>query len=88
MVTFMTVYGTNGFTNFAIVSNLTINGGTWTHVGNSVSQANLLKVSVGGSLALGSTGKINVQGIGFSAGQGPGRIRRPSAEDRMVVWVA
>jgi len=70
-VTFNTAYG-GAFQTFTISGNATVNGGTWTHVANSTTQTNRLKVSIGGSLTLGASGSINVDGKGFT-GSGTGR---------------
>lgn len=71
-VTFHTVYGTTGFTNFHIAGNAVINGGMWTHEDNSA-RTNRLKVSVGETFVLGSGAAIDASGLGYDAAKGDGR---------------
>lgn len=72
-VTFGTVYGDSGFTNFYITGDVVMNGGTWTHLDDNVStEQSRLKVSVGGDLTVGSDAAINVDSRGYDSAKGPG----------------
>ena len=70
-VTFQTVYGTTGFTNFTVNGNVTLNGGSWAHTGNTLSEANRLCVTVNGNLLI-TNATINADILGYGNGQGPG----------------
>jgi len=75
-VTFQTVYGASGFTNFTVAGNVVIEGGSWTHTANSTVETNRLCVTVNGSLSIGSSGRVDVVARGYAAGttssSGPG----------------
>ncbi len=74
-VTFETVYGTSGFTNFAISGNCVISNGVWMHKDNTTEVATpqyRLKVSVDGNFTLVSPATINVDMRGYDGNQGPG----------------
>jgi len=73
--TFQTVYGTNGFTNFTVSGDATILGGAWTHRANGSTEANRLRVSVGGNLLI-TNATITADGCGYSSG-GPGAASYP-----------
>jgi len=70
-VTFQTVYGASGFTNFTVNGNVTIGGGAWTHGGNGGSEANRLRVTVGGNLLI-TNATISADALGYGTGQGFG----------------
>ena len=72
-VTFQTVYGTNGFTNFTVSGNVTLSGGTWTHTANTGGETNRLRVTVGGNLFI-TNATINADGLGYASSQGRGYI--------------
>ncbi len=67
-----TVYGSSGFTVFTITTNLTINAGTMKHADNSTAETYRLNLSVGGDMTIGASGSINVNGLGYDGGYGPG----------------
>ena len=71
IVTFATVYGTNGFTNCVVSGNVILAGGTWSHLANTTTESNCLRVSVGGDLFV-SNATINADVLGYGAGSGPG----------------
>ncbi len=76
-VTVQTVYGTTGFTNFTVFGDMTISGGTWTHLGNSNLETYKLDLTVNSNLIIDSNGTINVNGCGYTGavwgnGYGPG----------------
>ncbi len=58
----------NSFYNIVVQS-----GGTITHDGNTTSETNRLNLNVTNNLDIQSGGSINVQGKGYSAGNGPGK---------------
>jgi hypothetical protein len=60
------------YPQFTITENVTLEAGNWTHVDNSTTEANRLKVSVGGYFHLESNATISVNGLGFNNLQGPG----------------
>lgn len=64
-VTFETDY--SDFAEFIITGNCSFNSGTWTHVANGTTQTKRLSVSVGGNLTMGSSAKIDVTGLGYTA---------------------
>ncbi len=74
-VTFNTMYagatGDTGFNTFTVTNGVSLNGGTWAHADNSTAQAYRLHVSAG-SLNLASGASINVTGLGYDLGNGPG----------------
>ncbi|MDP3997298.1 MAG: hypothetical protein Q8P73_02240, partial [bacterium] len=70
--TINTVYGESGFTVFTTMDDLTINAGTMAHGDNSTAETYNLDISVGGDLTVASGGTINVDGLGYNAGYGPG----------------
>ena len=71
-VTFATVFGTNGFTNFTVSGDVALNGGAWTHTGNGSTEANRLRVAVGGNLLI-TNATITADLLGYSSGaKGPG----------------
>ena len=71
-VTVSTVYGATGFTNLNIIGNCVISNGVWTHNGNTTTEANRLRVTIGGDLIVGPNGVVDVTGKGYSSGNGPG----------------
>jgi hypothetical protein len=71
VVTFATVFGTNGFTNFTVSGDVTLGGGTWTHLANTTAEANRLRVTVGGNLFV-SNATISADVLGYGNAQGPG----------------
>ncbi len=71
VVTFRTVYGAAGFTNFTINGNAEIRGGSWTHVQNGGSQTYRLCVTVTGDLLV-TNATINAMGCGYAQASGPG----------------
>jgi hypothetical protein len=70
-VTFATVYGPAGFTNFTISGDCAISNGVWTHLANGSTESYLLRVTVGGSLLI-TNATINGNALGCTAGNGPG----------------
>ncbi len=64
----------NSFDTLMITTDMTINGGTLTHLANPSSGAALyrLKVDVGGNLTLAAGKQINADGKGYTQGKGPG----------------
>lgn len=75
-ITIRTVYPTDpptpgAFTNLAISGNVTLSGGTWTHIANSGGNTAIdrLAVTVGGDFTLTAPAKIDVTERGF-AGRG------------------
>ena len=70
-VTFNTVYGSSGLTNFTITGDATINGGTWTHIVNSGGETYRLNVSVNGSLFI-SNATISADALGYVPWSGLG----------------
>lgn len=70
-VTVATVYGPSGFTNFTVTGDVTLNGGTWTHLANSGGETNRLCVTVGGNLFI-TNATIRANGMGYAATKGPG----------------
>jgi len=79
-VTLMTTYPNYStvFTNFAISGNLTIDGGTWRHAANSNTNAYRLAVTVGSDFTLGTNGALNVNTLGYTVGNGPGKGTNPT----------
>ena len=71
-VTFATVYGTNGFTNFTVSGDVTLNGGAWTHTTNTTTEAYRLRVAVGGNLLI-TNATITADLCGYYA-TGPGCV--------------
>ncbi len=70
-VTFETVYGNTGFTNFTITGDAVVKGGNWTHSVNSSTESKRLSVTIGGDFDLdGAT--ITGDSLGYGAGRGPG----------------
>ena len=72
-VTFQTVYGSTGFTNLTVSGDVILNGGTWTHAGNTGSEANRLRVTVGGNLLI-TNATITADACGYGSGNGPGYL--------------
>ena len=72
-VTFMTTYS-GTFTNFAVVGNLKISGGRWTHTGNSTTNAYRVSVTVGGAFTLETNAVIDVDARGYGDQYGPGSL--------------
>ena len=72
-VTFATVYGASGFTNFEITGNCVVSNGTWTHPANAGAEVSRLRVAVGGTFEIGPAGRIDVTGRGYGSSSGPGK---------------
>ena len=70
-VTFQTVYGTNGFTNFTVSGDVTLSGGAWTHRANTGGETNRLRLTVGGNLLV-SNAAISADAVGYAIGYGSG----------------
>jgi hypothetical protein len=70
-VTFQTTYGAT-YPQFTITENVTLEAGNWTHADNSTTEANRLKVSIGGNLHVESNATISVNSRGYDNLQGPG----------------
>jgi hypothetical protein len=72
-VTFLTKYPAGAFTNFVILGDAVLNGGTWTHLANGgvTLEQDRLAVTVRGDFTLGPGATINVTGKGFAAAKGP-----------------
>lgn len=70
-VTFQTMYGTSGFTNFTVGGDAEVRGGFWTHVQNGGAETYRLRVSVGGNLLL-TNATITADALGYRTGNGPG----------------
>lgn len=72
--------GQGEFTNLVITSNMTVNGGVLTHIGNTdvdhrqtpPPPVHRLPISVGGAFTLGPYATIDLDGRGYPAGSGPG----------------
>ena len=64
-VTFGTVFDTTGFTYAEITGDVTLNTGTWTHLGNTSTAVNRLYVKCGGDFTLGADGAISADGLGY-----------------------
>ena len=81
IVTLKTTYPnySTAFTNFTITSNLTVNGGTWQHAGNSTTNAYRLFVTVGTNFTLGTGGTFSAYALGYAAKNGPGAGRGDSS---------
>ena len=66
---------TNTGTSAISINSLTITG-TLTHAANSTypspGEVNKINLSISGNLTIASVGQINVDGMGYNAGQGPG----------------
>ena len=77
-VTFHTVYGTNGFTNFMVSGDVTLLGGAWAHVAKTWAAANRLRVTVGGNLLI-TNATITADGARIQRGAG-GRADLHTAE--------
>ncbi len=78
-VTIRTVYPTapltpGAFTNLVITGDVTLSGGTWTHIANSGDHdaVDRLAVSVGGNFTLTAPAGINLTGRGFAMARGLG----------------
>ena len=70
-VTFQTVFGTNGFTNFTVNGNVTLSGGAWTHTVNTTGETNRLRVTVNGNLFV-TNASITADALGYNNQTGPG----------------
>ena len=66
-VTFTTVFGNSGFTNFTVTGNVDLDGGVWSHVANTSAEANRLQVTVLGNLTMGTNTSISGAALGFTA---------------------
>ena len=64
-VTFETVFDTEGFAFAEITGDVTLNSGTWTHLGNTSAAVNRLYVKCGGDFTLGANGVISAVGLGY-----------------------
>jgi len=71
-VTFQTVYGDSGFTNFTIAGNTVVEGGTWTHANNTTVETNRLHITVEGDFTLGAGATLLADGLGYNQEEGPG----------------
>ena len=72
-VTIATVYPAAGsFTNFEVMNDMTIAGGTVTHPSNGASAVYRMSMTVRGNFTVGSGGSVNVVGKGYQGGSGPG----------------
>ena len=72
-VTFDTTY-TGAFTVLAVAGNVTVNGGSWTHLRGEVNNSTptyRLKVVVGGAFTLGAAAKVDLKAKGLAGGQKP-----------------
>ena len=72
-VTFATVSGTAGFTNLTVTGDMTLSKGTLTHIANSSAETYKLNLTVNGGMIIETGGVINVDGMGYAFGYGPGR---------------
>ena len=81
IVTLKTTYPnySTTFTNLTINSNLTVNGGTWQHVGNSTTNAYRLALTVGNNFTLGTGGTFSAYALGYAAKSGSGAGRGDSS---------
>ena len=77
-VTFPTVYGTNGFTNFCIAGDCVLSNGVWTHAANAGGEANRLRVTVGGNLLV-ADATITADLLGYNNKTGPGSVNGQGA---------
>lgn len=74
-VTFITTYGSVGFTNFIISADCIVSNGIWTHLPHPAAQATelyRLRVSVGGDFYLGTQAMLDVSTNGYAMRKGPG----------------
>ncbi|NLE42661.1 MAG: DUF2341 domain-containing protein, partial [Lentisphaerae bacterium] len=71
-VTFQTVYGDIGFTNFTVTGDCVLENGTWNHTANSATQIWSLRVTVGGDLDMIGSAKVDVSQCGYAGKKGPG----------------
>lgn len=67
-ITFDTTY-TGDFKSLSVTGDVTLGGGTWTHLANTAAEEYRLKVVVVGNVIIGSAAKINASGKGFAKGQ-------------------
>ena len=72
-VTFQTVYGASGFTNFTVTGDMTVSGGTLTHINNSSAETYKLNLTVNGNMTIGTNGAISAVGLGYVQTYGPGK---------------
>jgi len=73
-VTFETVYGAGGFTNFIVTADVTLESGTWTHAENTTVELYRLRVHVGGDLVIVPPALINASEMGFNRRIGEGYV--------------
>jgi len=72
-VTIATVYpGAGAFTNFEVMNDMVIAGGSITHTTNGTSAVYRLSMTVQGNFTLQNGGGVNVVGKGYRGGSGPG----------------
>jgi hypothetical protein len=70
-VTFLTRYG-GVFDNLVVTGDTLLAGGSWTHPANAGTEQYRLRVTVGGNLTVGPSGKIDVSRRGYAPFRGPG----------------
>lgn len=70
-VTFNTVYGETGFTNFTVTGDAVINGGSLTHTRNYMNEVYRLAMTINGNLTV-DGGVIHANDGGFNTSAGPG----------------
>ncbi len=63
---------TNGFDRFVVSGNMTVGGGTLTHLGNTSQEVYRLALEVNGNFTLDEAASLNVDGAGYAAQKGPG----------------
>jgi hypothetical protein len=63
---------TNGFDRLVVSGNMSVSGGTLTHLGNSSQEVYRLALDVGGNFTLDAAASLNVDGKGYAATKGPG----------------
>ncbi|MBQ6247812.1 MAG: hypothetical protein IJK04_13160, partial [Kiritimatiellae bacterium] len=64
-VTFQTLYGATGFTNFVIAGDCVISNGCWTHLANSSAATYRLRATIGGKMTIGPAAVIHADDKGY-----------------------
>ena len=64
-VTFQTLYGATGFTNFVVTGDCVVSNGCWTHLANSSAATYRLRATIGGKMTIGPEAVIHADGKGY-----------------------